>query len=183
VRHIDHSQQAVGDRQPEGGQQQDGAEGQPHKCLTEQIADGLTVLDLTQACGGGLTHPGIRLGLRLGIRQQPGLHFRVARFAQQRDRLLAYRWLGAGQLQAGNGEGQYLTHRLVAFACELTLQKREHLRLRVALELPGSGQPFGDTVTCQLMSGERRGGQYPQAVGKPHGFGGPLRLCGFTERS
>ncbi|MNP27588.1 hypothetical protein D3C76_1205080 [compost metagenome] len=121
VGHIDHSQQAVGDRQSERGQQQNGAQRQAHKRLAQQVADGLTVLDLAQAFCGGFPHPGVRLGLRMGIRQQSGLHLRIARLAQQRDGLLAYRGLGAGQLETGDGQAQHLTHRVIILACQLTL--------------------------------------------------------------
>ena len=121
VRHIDHPQQSIGDRQPERGQQQNGAQRQPHKRLPQQVAYRLTMLDLAQAFRRGLAYFIIRLRLGAGIGQQAGLHFRIARFSQQRHRLLAHRGLRAGQLQTGNGEAQHFPHPIITFTRQLAL--------------------------------------------------------------
>ncbi len=61
--HVDHPEQAEGDRQAEGGEQQDRAQRQAAESLAEQLADQELALDLSQAGLGGLAHIGV--GFRL----------------------------------------------------------------------------------------------------------------------
>lgn len=81
VRHIDDAQQAVGDSQPQRGQQQHRTEGKPHKRLTQQIAPHQAVRYLIKALFGSGANAGVRLSLRTGIRGESGHHVRIVGLA------------------------------------------------------------------------------------------------------
>ena len=98
VGHIDHPQQTVGDGQAERGEQQDRAEGQAHKSLAEKIAQQQAMLDFAQALLGRRANRRVWLMLRIGIRRQQRLGFRVAGVAEQRDGRQPLRGLRAGKL-------------------------------------------------------------------------------------
>ena len=78
VGHVDDPQQSVGDRQAERGEQQDRAEGEAHKRLSEQIAQQQAVLDFAQALLRRRADRRVWLMPGVGIRRQQRLGFRVA---------------------------------------------------------------------------------------------------------
>ena len=133
VRHVDDTQQPIGDRQPQRRQQQDRAQRQPHKRLPKQIAPHQTVLDLTQALPGSGSHTGIRFGLRLGIRHESGWHVRVVRLPESFNRLKTHVSLRAGELEISQRQQQRLACHIVRFTAYPRLQEADHFRLRIPL--------------------------------------------------
>ena len=83
VRHVDHADQSVRDRQSEGGEQQHAAERQPGEHRAEELAATLCRRQLRQCNVGGAAHGGVRLrvsavGLFRDDGQQQIAHLRVA---------------------------------------------------------------------------------------------------------
>ena len=77
VGHVNHPQQAVGNCQPQRGEQQYRPQRESHKRLTKQIAPHQAMLNQFQTFGSGGTHASIRLRCCLRIRRQPGLNVRI----------------------------------------------------------------------------------------------------------
>ena len=81
--HVDHPEQAVGDRQAERREQQDRAQRQATEGLAEQVADQQPALDLGQAGGGGDAHAFLRFHRRVEQVLQAGSRQRIAGLAEQ----------------------------------------------------------------------------------------------------
>ncbi len=162
--HVDHPEQAEGDRQAEGGEQQDRAQRQAAESLAEQFADQELALDLRQAGLGGLAHVGV--GFRLVGQQVLQAHPRHGRagFAEQAHRGEAYCRIIRGQLQVGQRQGQRFADGGIVLGVQALLKQLELLRLAAALQALGRGEALRGVFGEQLVA--RQGGveQAAQAV-------------------
>ena len=131
--HVNHPQQAVGDRQPQRGQQQHRSQRQPHKGLAQQIAEQQTMFDLLQAIAGRLAHRRIRLMLGIGKGDQQRLGFRVRGMAEQRHGGQPRAGLRLSELQARQRHLQQTPHIIIGFRLQPLLQQRGHGRGRFPL--------------------------------------------------
>ena len=127
VRHIDHAQQAVGNRQAQGGKQQYRTQRQAAKRLAQQIAPHQAAFNPLQAFFCRLAYGFIGLHCGLGQPLQAGLGVRIAGLAQQFHRPQPNHGLRAGQLQAGRRHRQRGMHARILFEAQALRNQREKI--------------------------------------------------------
>ncbi|MCY1362423.1 hypothetical protein D9M69_491380 [compost metagenome] len=162
--HVDHPEQAEGDRQAERGEQQDRAEAHAAERLAEQVAEQQAALDLGQAGFGGGAHRGVAFRAVGQQRFQARARQRVAGLAEQAHGVEADRRVRIDQLQVGQGQGQGVAHAVVRFAGDPRIEQRQLRRFGGLLQLAGGGQAYGRLVGEQLVAGLGAGQQAAQAV-------------------
>ncbi len=138
--HVDHPEQAEGDRQAEGGEQQDRAQRQTAEGLAEQFANQELALDLGEAGFSGLAYGCV--GFRLIGQQVLQAHprQRCAGFAEQAHRGEAYCGVARGQLQVGQRQGQRFADGGIVLGVQALLKQLELFRLAAALQALGRGE-------------------------------------------
>ncbi len=162
--HVDHPEQAEGDRQAERGQQQDAPQAQAAEGLAEQFAEQQLALDLRQAGFGGLAHGGVGFSLVGQQVFQPHPGKRCASFAKQAHGGQAYRGIASTELQIGECQCQGLAHGRVVFGFKALLEQAELFWLAAALEALGGTETLRRFLGKQLVAGQRRIQQATQAV-------------------
>lgn len=138
--HVDHPEQAEGDRQAQCRQQQDRAQRQAAEGLAEQLSDQQLALYLGQAGFGGGAHGGIGFGARLQQRLETGAGQWVAGFAEQAHGGQAHGGFAGAQLQVGQGQAQGGVDGGVRLGGEAAFEEGHLRRLRGFLQLLGGGQ-------------------------------------------
>ncbi len=164
VGHVDHPQQAVGNGQAKGGQQQDRSQRQSAKGLPQPVTPAQALLDLLQAVCSGGAHAGIRLVLRLGEALKAGLDRRGATLAQLLNRLQAHLWTRIGELESGDGQQQGRLHLVILLLGQPLLDQRKLLRRGVVLQITRGGETQGTILADQLVGGESVSHQGTDAV-------------------
>jgi hypothetical protein len=171
VGHVDHAEEAEGDRQPQGREQQDRAQGHAAEGLAEDFAKHQFAFDLGQAGFGGGVHGGIGFDARCeqGFKARAGQ--RVAGAAKQAHGSQAHGRVGVDQLQVGQGQAQGGVHAFVGFGGNLLVEEFELRRLRGFLQRLRSRQAHLGVGGEQLLAGLHVIDQAAQAVVQAHGFG------------
>ena len=170
VGHVDHPEQAEGDRQPEGRQQQNRTEGHATESLAEHFADQQFAFDLGQAGFGGGVHTGV--GFDAGFEQtfEAGAGQRIAGFAEQTHGGEAYCRVTVDQLQIGQRQAQGGVNAFVLFASQLLVEEFQLRRFGAFLQLQRGGQTGFGVGGEQLVAGQSGVDQTPQAIVQAQGF-------------
>ncbi|MNN23896.1 hypothetical protein D3C81_1373080 [compost metagenome] len=127
--HVDHAEQAEGDCQSQGGEQQNRAQGHAAECLTEHLADQQFAFDLSEAGFGSRAYIGIGLNARFEQTFEAGAGQRVAGFAEQAHSGQPYSRVGIHQLQIRQGQTEGGVNAFVLFARQLLVEEFQLRRL------------------------------------------------------
>ncbi len=170
VSHVDHPEQAEGDRQTEGGEQQNRAQRHAAEGLAEHFADQQFALDLREAGFGGGAHAGIAFHARFEQTFKARACQRVAGFTEQTYRREAHRRVAVDQLQIGQRQAQGRVDAWVFFPGELPVEKFQLRGFRAFLQLLRGAETDLAVSGEQLMAGHRGVDQTPQAIVQAQGF-------------
>ncbi|MNN08232.1 hypothetical protein D3C81_1210820 [compost metagenome] len=121
--HVDHTEQAEGDRQTQCREQQNRAQGHTAECLAEHLADQQFAFDLSEAGFGRSAYGDIGFNARLEQAFETGAGQRVTGFTEQADGCEAHGRVAVDQLQVGQGETQGTVDAFVLFARQLLVEE------------------------------------------------------------
>lgn len=130
VGHIDHAEQAEGDCQAQGREQQDRTQRHAAEGLAEDLAEHQFAFDLRQAGLGSGVHGGVGFDTWREQRLKTRTGQRVTGAAQQTHGGEAHGGVGVDQLQVGQRQAEGAVHVLVGFGGDLLIEEFELRRLR-----------------------------------------------------
>ncbi|MNV49420.1 hypothetical protein D3C71_1413740 [compost metagenome] len=172
--HVDHTEQAEGDRKAQCREQQDRTEGHPAKRLAQHLADQQFALDLGEAGFSGGAHHRVGFNARLQQAFEAGAGQRIAGFTEKAYRSEAHGRIAVDQLQIGQGQAEGGVDAFIRFARQLLVEEFQLRRFGALLQLLRGGQTDFGVGGEQLMTGQGRVDQTPQAVVQAQGFRLPV---------
>lgn len=171
VSHVDHAEQAEGDRQAQSRQQQDRAQGHAAERLAEDFTHHQFAFDLGQAGFSGGVHGGVGFHAWRQQRFKARAGQRVAGAAEQAHGCQAHHRVGVDQLQVGQGQAQGAVHLLIRFGGDLLVEEFKLCRHRAFLQGARCVQAHLGVGGEQLLAGLHVIDQAAQAVVQAHGLG------------
>jgi hypothetical protein len=163
VRHVDDAHDAVGDRQAEGGEQQDRAEREAGEGAAEVVGPGEALLDGANRRPGRRAHRAVGLdpgvALLLGQRHQELADPGVAAFAEGAHRVQADAGVGRPEARLGMRELQALADLGILFRRQRLVEQRQHLRVGAQRHLLG-GLPAHRALAREEAQRGERGRQF-----------------------
>ncbi|MNN00384.1 hypothetical protein D3C81_1129720 [compost metagenome] len=170
VGHVDHAEQAEGDRQPQCREQQNRAQRHATEGLPQELADQQFAFDLSQAGFGCRAYTGIGFNAWIEQAFEAGAGQRITGFSEQAHSGQPHSRVGIHQLQVGQREAEGGVNAFVLLASELLVEEFQLRRFGAFLQLLRSGQTEFGVGGEQLMAGQGGVDQPPQAVVQAQGF-------------
>jgi hypothetical protein len=159
VRHVDDAHDAVGDRQTEGGEQQDRAEREAGEGAAEVVGPGEALLDGANRRPGRRAHRAVGLdpgfALLFGQRDQELADPRIAAFPEGAHCVKADAGVGRPEARLGMRELQALADLRILFARQRLVEQRQHLRVSAQRHLLGGLPAHRAFTRKQAQCGER----------------------------
>ncbi|MCY1416423.1 hypothetical protein D9M71_319290 [compost metagenome] len=172
--HVDHAEQAEGDRQTECGEQQYRAQRHTAECLAEHLAYQQLAFDLGEAGLGGGAYAGVSFDPGIEQAFESGTGQWITGFAEQTHGGETHGRIGVDQLQIGQGQAEGCVGAFIFFTSQLLVEEFQLRGFGAFLQLLCGGQTNFGVGREQLMTGQGRIDETPQAVVQAQGFRLPV---------